>query len=146
MSLARQRATSLASWALWSLRVGVESVGLVWLVGLAAAQARMVDATREAARALARGDTADASLGRAREVAPPGAELVVTGDDDRVVVTGSVEVDGVVITKLDGTAKGGIVVAIKRSLGVPVKLIGLGEGADDLAPFDAEAFVDALLN
>jgi fused signal recognition particle receptor len=57
-----------------------------------------------------------------------------------------VDVTGIVLTKLDGTAKGGIVVAVQRELGVPVKLIGLGEGADDLAPFDAEAFVDALLD
>ncbi|TYC99515.1 signal recognition particle-docking protein FtsY [Arthrobacter echini] len=57
-----------------------------------------------------------------------------------------VNITGIVLTKLDGTAKGGIVVAIQRSLGVPVKLIGLGEGADDLAPFDADGFVDALLN
>ena len=56
-----------------------------------------------------------------------------------------VNVSGIVLTKLDGTAKGGIVVAIQRQLGVPVKLIGLGEGPDDLAPFDPEAFVDALL-
>ncbi len=58
----------------------------------------------------------------------------------------AVEVTGIVLTKLDGTAKGGIVVAVQRELGVPVKLIGLGEGADDLAPFEAEAFVDALLD
>lgn len=57
-----------------------------------------------------------------------------------------VNITGIVLTKLDGTAKGGIVVAIQKTLGVPVKLIGLGEGADDLAPFDAEGFVDALLN
>ncbi|AOT04981.1 signal recognition particle-docking protein FtsY [Arthrobacter sp. U41] len=57
-----------------------------------------------------------------------------------------VNITGIVLTKLDGTAKGGIVVAIQKSLGVPVKLIGLGEGADDLAPFDAESFVDAILN
>jgi fused signal recognition particle receptor len=57
-----------------------------------------------------------------------------------------VNISGIVLTKLDGTAKGGIVVAIQRSLGVPVKLVGLGEGADDLAPFEAESFVDALLN
>jgi fused signal recognition particle receptor len=57
-----------------------------------------------------------------------------------------VNVTGIVLTKLDGTAKGGIVVAIQRTLGVPVKLVGLGEGADDLAPFEAESFVDALLN
>lgn len=56
-----------------------------------------------------------------------------------------VDVTGIVLTKLDGTARGGIVVAIQRQLGVPVKLIGLGEGADDLAPFSAEGFVDALL-
>jgi fused signal recognition particle receptor len=56
-----------------------------------------------------------------------------------------VDVSGIVLTKLDGTAKGGIVVAVQRELGVPVKLVGLGEGADDLAPFEAEAFVDALL-
>jgi fused signal recognition particle receptor len=57
-----------------------------------------------------------------------------------------VDVTGIVLTKLDGTAKGGIVVAVQRELGVPVKLIGLGEGPDDLAPFDAEDFVDALLD
>ncbi|MFC6237838.1 signal recognition particle-docking protein FtsY [Longivirga aurantiaca] len=57
-----------------------------------------------------------------------------------------VEVTGIVLTKLDGTAKGGIVIAVQRELGVPVKLVGLGEGPDDLAPFDAEAFVDALLD
>jgi fused signal recognition particle receptor len=56
-----------------------------------------------------------------------------------------VEVTGIVLSKLDGSAKGGIVVPVQRELGVPVKLIGLGEGADDLAPFDPEGFVDALL-
>ncbi|MDX2642667.1 signal recognition particle-docking protein FtsY [Streptomyces sp. PA03-1a] len=56
-----------------------------------------------------------------------------------------VDITGIVLTKLDGTAKGGIVVAVQRELGVPVKLIGLGEGADDLAPFEPEAFVDALI-
>jgi fused signal recognition particle receptor len=56
-----------------------------------------------------------------------------------------VDVTGIVLTKLDGSAKGGIVVAVQRELGVPVKLVGLGEGPDDLAPFDPEVFVDALL-
>ncbi|TDD98981.1 signal recognition particle-docking protein FtsY [Jiangella asiatica] len=56
-----------------------------------------------------------------------------------------VDVTGIVLTKLDGTAKGGIVVAVQRELGVPVKLVGLGEGPDDLAPFDPEAFVDGIL-
>ncbi|HVV76194.1 MAG TPA: signal recognition particle-docking protein FtsY [Mycobacteriales bacterium] len=56
-----------------------------------------------------------------------------------------VDVTGIVLTKLDGTAKGGIVIAVQRELGVPVKLVGLGEGPDDLAPFDPEVFVEALL-
>ena len=56
-----------------------------------------------------------------------------------------VDVSGIVLTKLDGTARGGIVIAVQRELGVPVKLVGLGEGPDDLAPFDAETFVDAIL-
>ena len=57
-----------------------------------------------------------------------------------------VDVTGIVLTKLDGSAKCGIVVAVQRELGVPVKLVGVGEGADDLAPFDPETFVDALLD
>ena len=61
------------------------------------------------------------------------------------VFTEAVDITGIVLTKLDGTAKGGIVVAVQRELGIPVKLIGLGEGPDDLAPFEPEAFADALL-
>jgi len=61
------------------------------------------------------------------------------------VFTEAVEITGIVLTKLDGTAKGGIVIAVQRELGIPVKLIGLGEGPDDLAPFEAEPFADALL-
>ena len=56
-----------------------------------------------------------------------------------------VDITGVVLTKLDGTAKGGIVFQVQEELGVPVKLVGLGEGADDLAPVEVEGFVDALL-
>jgi fused signal recognition particle receptor len=56
-----------------------------------------------------------------------------------------VDVTGIVLTKLDGTAKGGIVISVQRELGVPVKLVGLGEGPDDLAPFEPAAFVDAIL-
>ena len=56
-----------------------------------------------------------------------------------------VAITGIVLTKLDGTAKGGIVISLQRELGVPVKLVGLGEGPDDLAPFEPEAFVDAIL-
>jgi fused signal recognition particle receptor len=56
-----------------------------------------------------------------------------------------VDITGIVLTKLDGTAKGGIVISVQRELGVPVKLVGLGEGPDDLAPFDPAVFVDAIL-
>jgi fused signal recognition particle receptor len=59
--------------------------------------------------------------------------------------TEAVDVTGIVLTKLDGTAKGGIVIAVQRELGLPVKLVGLGEGPDDLVAFDPDAFVDALL-
>ena len=62
------------------------------------------------------------------------------------VFSEAVDVTGIVLTKLDGSAKGGIVVQVQRELGVPVKLVGLGEGPDDLAPFSPEAFVDALLS
>ncbi len=61
------------------------------------------------------------------------------------VFTEVVDCTGIVLTKLDSTAKGGIVIAVQRELGVPVKLVGLGEGPDDLAPFEPKAFVDALL-
>jgi fused signal recognition particle receptor len=61
------------------------------------------------------------------------------------VFTEAVDVTGIVLTKLDGTAKGGIVIAVQRELGIPVKLVGLGEGVNDLVAFDPDAFVDALL-
>ncbi|MDR3070618.1 MAG: signal recognition particle-docking protein FtsY, partial [Propionibacteriaceae bacterium] len=57
-----------------------------------------------------------------------------------------VEVTGIVLSKLDGSAKGGIVFRVQQELGVPVKLVGLGEGPDDLLPFNAKEFVDALLS
>ena len=57
----------------------------------------------------------------------------------------SVPLTGIVLTKLDGTAKGGIVVAIAKEMGVPVKYVGLGEGIDDLRPFDAKSYTEALL-
>jgi fused signal recognition particle receptor len=87
-----------------------------------------------------------------REGGPPREVLLVldatTGQNGLAQAqqfTEAVGVTGLVLTKLDGTAKGGIVVAVQRELGIPVKLVGLGEGAHDLAPFDPEAFVDALL-
>ena len=58
--------------------------------------------------------------------------------------TDAVDVTGVVLTKLDGSAKGGIVLAIQSELGIPVKLVGLGEGIEDLVEFDPDQFVDAL--
>jgi fused signal recognition particle receptor len=67
------------------------------------------------------------------------------GMEQARVFTDVVSVTGVVLTKLDGTAKGGIVIAVQRKLGIPVKLVGLGEGPDDLAPFDPRQFVDALV-
>ena len=53
---------------------------------------------------------------------------------------------GVILTKLDGSARGGIIIAIQQELGIPVKFVGLGEGIDDLAPFDAELFVEGILS
>ncbi len=58
--------------------------------------------------------------------------------------TEALDVGGIVLTKLDGTAKGGVIVAIQKTLGIPIKLIGVGEGVDDLHPFDATEFVEAL--
>ncbi|MFZ5849680.1 MAG: signal recognition particle-docking protein FtsY [Actinomycetota bacterium] len=95
-------------------------------------------------------------LGKVRRViekqAPVTEVLLVldatTGQNGMVqarVFSEVVNVTGIVLTKLDGSAKGGIVVAVQRELGVPVKLVGIGEGADDLAPFEPEAFADALL-
>jgi fused signal recognition particle receptor len=59
--------------------------------------------------------------------------------------TDSVELTGVVLTKMDGSAKGGVVIAVREELGVPVRFVGIGEGADDIRPFRAEAFADGLL-
>ncbi|CPX09547.1 Probable nitrogen regulatory protein P-II [Mycobacteroides abscessus] len=80
----------------------------------------------------------------------PKVRVEVVVDDSAVdkvveVIVTAADITGVALTKLDGTAKGGIVFHVQRELGVPVKLVGLGEGPDDLAPFEAPAFVDALL-
>ena len=61
------------------------------------------------------------------------------------VFTESARLTGIVLTKLDGTAKGGIVFAITKELGLPVKFVGVGEGVDDLMPFEARGFAEALL-
>jgi signal recognition particle-docking protein FtsY len=60
--------------------------------------------------------------------------------------TDAVEVTGIVLTKTDGSAKGGVVLAVREELGVPIRFVGVGEGADDLRPFEAEAFADRLLS
>ena len=95
-------------------------------------------------------------LKKVRRVAEKGAGTVTevllvidatTGQNGLVQAkqfTDAADLTGVVLTKLDGSAKGGIVFAIQSQLGIPVKLVGLGEGADDLVPFDADEFVDAL--
>jgi fused signal recognition particle receptor len=97
-------------------------------------------------------------LGKVRRVADKGAGTVTevllvidatTGQNGLVQAqqfTEAAELTGVVLTKLDGSAKGGIVFAIQSRLGIPIKLVGLGEGADDLIPFDADEFVEALFS
>jgi fused signal recognition particle receptor len=87
-----------------------------------------------------------------RESGPPSEVLLVldatTGQNGIAqarAFTEAVEVTGIVLTKLDGTAKGGIVIAVQQELGIPVKLVGVGESAEDLEPFDPAAFVDALV-
>ena len=97
-------------------------------------------------------------LSKVRRVAEKGAGTVTetllvidatTGQNGLVQArefTQAADLTGVVLTKLDGSAKGGIVVAVQNELGIPVKLVGLGEGAHDLIPFDADEFVDALFS
>jgi len=160
------RAAATEQLALWGDRVGAPVVGhqqgadpaAVAFDGLASARARKADVLlvdtagrlhtktnlMEELKKMRR--VLDRDGGNVREVL-----LVLdatTGQNGLVQArqfAEAVGVTGVVLTKLDGTAKGGIVVAVQRELGIPVKLVGLGEGAHDLAPFDPEAFVDALL-
>ena len=73
------------------------------------------------------------------------AQVSTVERDQARVFAEATAITGIVLTKLDGSAKGGIVVAVQRELGVPVKFVGLGEGADDLAPFDPVGFVDSLV-
>jgi fused signal recognition particle receptor len=96
-------------------------------------------------------------LGKVKRVAERQAEVTevllvldaTTGQNGLVqarVFREVVDITGIALTKLDGSAKGGIVFAVQNELGVPVKLVGLGEGPDDLAPFDPRQFVDELLS
>ena len=95
-------------------------------------------------------------LGKIRRVVekrvPVGEVLLVldatTGQNGMTqakVFAEAIGITGIVLTKLDGSAKGGIVISVQRELGVPVKFVGLGEGPDDLSRFDAEGFVDGIL-
>ena len=159
------RAAAAEQLELWSKRVGATLVrgneggdpGAVVFDAVERAAARQTD--------LVLADTAGRlhtklnlmeELKKVRRVAdkPPGKVTEVllvidatTGQNGLVQAkqfTEAVEVTGVVLTKLDGTAKGGIVLAIQNDLGIPIKLVGLGETADDLIPFDPEEFIDAL--
>ncbi|SDN19409.1 fused signal recognition particle receptor [Actinomyces ruminicola] len=160
------RAAAADQLTTWGQRVGVEVIRSEREGADPASVA--YDATREAARGgvdVVVVDTAGRlqnkaglmdELGKIKrvmeKVAPVGEVLLVldatTGQNgmrQAQVFSEAVGITGIVLTKLDGTAKGGIVVTVQKELGVPVKLVGLGEGADDLAPFDPEGFVDALL-
>ena len=159
------RAAAAEQLGMWADRAGAELVrgneggdpSAVIFDGVEAANARNID--------LVLADTAGRlhtkvnlmeELSKVRRVADKGAGSVTevllvidatTGQNGLVQAkqfTDAVELTGVVLTKLDGSAKGGIVVAIHDQLGIPVKLVGLGEGADDLVPFDAREFVEAL--
>jgi fused signal recognition particle receptor len=161
------RAAAAEQLELWSKRVGAQLVrgneggdpGSVVFDAVERAAARQVD--------LVLADTAGRlhtkvnlmeELKKVRRVAekPPGRVTEVllvidatTGQNGLVQAkqfADAVEVTGVVLTKLDGTAKGGIALAIQSDLGIPIKLVGLGETAADLVPFDPDEFVDALFN
>jgi Flp pilus assembly protein TadG len=94
-SLRRQRGAVTAELAMALPLLLVITLGLVWLLSLGAAQVRMVDATREVARAVARGDDAAAATARGQQIAPHGAELELTTEGRHITVVGTVEVDGV---------------------------------------------------
>lgn len=159
------RAAAAEQLGMWAERAGAELVrgneggdpSAVIFDGVEAAHARGID--------LVLADTAGRlhtkvnlmeELSKVRRVADKGAGTVTevllvldatTGQNGLVQArqfTEAVELTGVVLTKLDGSAKGGIVVAIHDELGIPVKLVGLGEGAEDLVPFDTQEFVEAL--
>jgi fused signal recognition particle receptor len=161
------RAAAAEQLELWSRRVGAQLVrgteggdpGAVVFDAVERAAARQVD--------LVLADTAGRlhtkvnlmeELKKVRRVAdkPPGRVTEVllvidatTGQNGLVQAkqfTDAVDVTGVVLTKLDGTAKGGIALAIQTDLGIPIKLVGLGETVTDLVPFDPDEFVDALFN
>jgi len=160
------RAAAIDQLAIWAQRVGVEMVrhqpggdpGAVVFDGLQAMRARGMDVliVDTAGRLHTKVNLMEElrKLNRiiARDAPPTVERLLVldaaTGQNaisQARLFHEAVDVTGIVLTKLDGTAKGGIVLAIARDLKLPVKFLGTGERLDDLTPFDPEAFVDALL-
>ncbi|MBK7164653.1 MAG: signal recognition particle-docking protein FtsY [Candidatus Microthrix sp.] len=159
------RAAAAEQLGMWADRCGAELVrgaegadpSSVIFDGVAKAAAQNIDVVLAdtAGRLHTKSNLMD-ELSKVRRVADKGEGSVVevllvldattgqNGLSQARMFTEAVEVTGVVLTKLDGSAKGGIVFAIASDLGIPVKLVGLGEGADDLIDFDADAFVDAL--
>jgi fused signal recognition particle receptor len=161
------RAAAIEQLETWAERSGAELVrgspggdpGAVVFDAIAAAEARDADVViaDTAGRLHTHGNLMD-ELAKVRRVAAkrldgaPHETLIVidatTGQNglrQAQAFADAVDVTGVVLTKLDGTAKGGIALAISRELGIPVKLIGVGEGLEDLRPFDPREFAEALL-
>jgi fused signal recognition particle receptor len=161
------RAAAIEQLDTWAQRAGAEIVrgtpggdpGAVLFDAIAAAQSRSADVVlADTAGRLHTDANLMAELAKVRRVAAkrlegaPHESLIVidstTGQNglrQAQVFAESVDLTGVVLTKLDGTAKGGIALAIASELGLPVKLIGIGEGIEDLRPFDAREFAAALL-
>jgi fused signal recognition particle receptor len=159
------RAAAAEQLGMWAERAGAELVrgseggdpSAVIFDGVDAANARNIDLVlADTAGRLHNNVNLMEELSKVRRVADKGAGTVTevllvidatTGQNGLVQAkqfTDAVELTGVVLTKLDGSAKGGIVIAIHDQLGIPVKLVGLGEGAEDLVQFDAHEFVEAL--
>ena len=161
------RAAAIEQLEAWAERAGAEMVrgspggdpGAVLFDAIAAAQSRGVDVVlADTAGRLHTHANLMAELAKVRRVAakrlepPPHESLIVidatTGQNglrQAQAFAEAVDLTGVVLTKLDGTAKGGIALAIASELGLPVKLIGIGEGLEDLRPFDGREFAAALL-
>jgi len=161
------RAAAAEQLGVWAERAGAEMVrgnegsdpSAVIFDGVEAANARGIDLVlADTAGRLHNKVNLMEELSKVRRVADKGAGTVTevllvidatTGQNGLVQAkqfTEAVELTGVVLTKLDGSAKGGIVIAIHDQLGIPVKLVGLGEGAEDLVPFDPAEFVEALFS
>jgi len=160
------RAAADEQLAIWAKRVGVEMVrhqpgadpAAVAFDAAEAAVARGADVlVVDTAGRLHTQDHLMRELGKIRRVlekkipgAPHEVLLVLDATTGQNAIQqakefrAAIQVTGVFLAKLDGTAKGGIVLAVKRELGIPVKFVGIGEKADDLAPFDPDAFVEAL--